>query len=186
MLDVVNHYNWRYKRHPADKKEGPQATAKQWRGLDKTDGWQDKYFDAQGRLDNPELKLWLSADPNAQARRNDAGLGSTRTPVHPPAGPTPPGGGTAPAPAPTPKPAPTTPAPAKKTARKTPAKKAPAKKAAKAPAKKTAAKAAPVKKTATKKTAVKKTVAKKTPAKKTAAKKTTARPGVRKRAAKKG
>ena len=44
VLDVVNHYNWRYKRHPADKKEGPHAAQQQWRGLDKTDGWQDKYF----------------------------------------------------------------------------------------------------------------------------------------------
>ena len=30
-------------RHPPDKKEGPQP-AQEWRGLDKTDGWQDKYF----------------------------------------------------------------------------------------------------------------------------------------------
>jgi phosphatidylserine/phosphatidylglycerophosphate/cardiolipin synthase-like enzyme len=44
VLDVVNHYNWRYKRHPQGLKEGPQAAQQQWRGLDKTDGWQDKYF----------------------------------------------------------------------------------------------------------------------------------------------
>ncbi|HYX26390.1 MAG TPA: phospholipase D-like domain-containing protein [Thermoanaerobaculia bacterium] len=142
VLDVYDHYRWRYRL----KQEGIKNA---FSSLDPTDGWQDKYFDAQGRLDNPELKLWLSVDPNAQARRNDAGLGSTRTPVHPPSGPTPPGGGTPP----TPTPAPTTPAPAKKTARKAPAKKAPAKKAAKAAVKKTAAKKAPVKKTVAKKTA---------------------------------
>ena len=44
VLDIVNHYNWRYKRHPKDKKEGPNAAQQEWRGLDKTDGWQDKYF----------------------------------------------------------------------------------------------------------------------------------------------
>jgi phosphatidylserine/phosphatidylglycerophosphate/cardiolipin synthase-like enzyme len=43
VLDVVNHYNWRYKRHPPEKKDGP-APAKPWSGLDRTDGWQDKYF----------------------------------------------------------------------------------------------------------------------------------------------
>ncbi|HEX3553107.1 MAG TPA: phospholipase D-like domain-containing protein [Thermoanaerobaculia bacterium] len=132
VLDVYDHYRWRYRL----KQEGFKNA---FQSLDPTDGWQDKYFDAQGRLDNPELKLWLSVDPNAQARRNDAGLGSTRTPVRPPAGPGTPGtpsGGAAPATAP--------PAPAKKAARKAPAKKAPAKKTA---TKKTAVKKAPAKKT---------------------------------------
>ncbi|HEX4966448.1 MAG TPA: phospholipase D-like domain-containing protein [Thermoanaerobaculia bacterium] len=155
VLDVYDHYRWRYRL----KQEGVKNA---FSSLDPTDGWQDKYFDAQGRLDNPELKLWLSADPNAQARRNDAGLGSTRTPVvRPPAAPptAPPAGGTPPAP------------PAKKVvrkapAKKAPAKKAPAKKAVKAPAKKTAVKKAPAKKTATKKTAAKKTAARKAPARK--------------------
>jgi len=143
VLDVYDHYRWRYRLSKVGVKNA-------FSSLDPTDGWQDKYFDAQGRLDNPELKLWLSADPNAQARRNDGGLGSTRTPVRPPA------------------PA-TLATPAKKTARKAPAKKAPAKKApakkaAKAPARKTAAKKAPAKKTVARKTATKAT-------KKTAAKK---------------
>lgn len=123
VLDVYDHYRWRY----MISKKGVQGA---FQSLDPTDKWQDKYFDAQGRLDNPELKLWLSADPNAQARRNDAGLGSTRTPVvHPPAAPQAPPS-----------------SPAKKTAKK--ATKAPAKKAVKSPAAKKAVKAAPAKKAA--------------------------------------
>jgi phosphatidylserine/phosphatidylglycerophosphate/cardiolipin synthase-like enzyme len=170
VLDVYDHYRWRYRL----KQEGFKNA---FSSLDPTDGWQDKYFDAQGRLDNPELKLWLSADPNAQARRNDAGLGSTRTPVRPPAGPQAPAGDPTPA---TPIP------PAKKAARKAPAKKATAKKAAKAPARKTAPRKTAAKKTTpAKKTVTRKTAVKKTPAKKAAAKKkTAARPAARKTPAK--
>jgi phosphatidylserine/phosphatidylglycerophosphate/cardiolipin synthase-like enzyme len=43
VLDIVNHYNWRFKRHPKHKTTGPTAS-QPFRGLDKTDGWQDKYF----------------------------------------------------------------------------------------------------------------------------------------------
>jgi hypothetical protein len=43
VLDIVNHYNWRFKRHPKHKTSGPKPR-QPFRGLDKTDGWQDKYF----------------------------------------------------------------------------------------------------------------------------------------------
>jgi phosphatidylserine/phosphatidylglycerophosphate/cardiolipin synthase-like enzyme len=44
VLDIVNHYNWRTQRHPKDKQEGPAAAKPGWSGLDKSPGWQDKYF----------------------------------------------------------------------------------------------------------------------------------------------
>jgi phosphatidylserine/phosphatidylglycerophosphate/cardiolipin synthase-like enzyme len=72
VLDVYDHYRWRF----LISQNGVQAA---FSGLDATDSWQDKYFDKNGSLSNPELKLWLSADPNAQARRNVPGLGSTRS-----------------------------------------------------------------------------------------------------------
>jgi phosphatidylserine/phosphatidylglycerophosphate/cardiolipin synthase-like enzyme len=75
VLDVYDHYRWRF----LISKNGAKNA---FTGLDTTDKWQDKYFDQNGNLSNPELKLWLSADPNAQARRNVAGLGSTR-PISP-------------------------------------------------------------------------------------------------------
>jgi phosphatidylserine/phosphatidylglycerophosphate/cardiolipin synthase-like enzyme len=44
VLDVVNHYNWRYKRHPKAKKSGPGVKDAKWKGLAKNPEWQDKYF----------------------------------------------------------------------------------------------------------------------------------------------
>ena len=42
VLDVVNHYNWRYKLAETKKKGG--GTKKAFSDLDETAGWQDKYF----------------------------------------------------------------------------------------------------------------------------------------------
>jgi phosphatidylserine/phosphatidylglycerophosphate/cardiolipin synthase-like enzyme len=121
VLDVYDHYRWRF----LITKKGIKGA---FQSLDATDAWQNKYFDAQGRLDNPELNLWLSADPNAQARRDDSGAGSSRVP-------TPSQAGVAAPAAP--------PRAARKAARKPPAKKAAV--ASKAAAKK-AVKKAPAKK----------------------------------------
>jgi hypothetical protein len=70
VLDVYDHYRWRFTL----KKYGP---AKAFKNLDPTDKWQDKYF-TNGKLNNPEVQLWLKADPNGQVRRNAIGAGSTR------------------------------------------------------------------------------------------------------------
>jgi len=47
VLDVVNHYKWRYKLQELRAKK---QLHKAWQDLDDTDGWQDKYF--QGFLES--------------------------------------------------------------------------------------------------------------------------------------
>lgn len=42
VLDVVNHYNWRYKRRRAEQDGEPQSHP--FTGLATNDRWQDKYF----------------------------------------------------------------------------------------------------------------------------------------------
>jgi hypothetical protein len=44
VLDVYDHFRWRYRLQQA-KLSGSPATV--WQDLDETDGWQKKYFDAR-------------------------------------------------------------------------------------------------------------------------------------------
>jgi PLD-like domain len=52
VLDVTNHFSWRYKL-TAMHKSGKLKSA--WSDLDETDGWQDKYFVAGGNLSRDEF-----------------------------------------------------------------------------------------------------------------------------------
>lgn len=55
VLDIVNHFKWRYKLQDKIKKAGATTLAqkravleKQWNDLDETDNWMDYYFNANG------------------------------------------------------------------------------------------------------------------------------------------
>jgi phosphatidylserine/phosphatidylglycerophosphate/cardiolipin synthase-like enzyme len=51
VMDVYDHYRWRFTLEDSGNR-------KAWSGLEKTDGWQDKYF-RNGVVDAPELHFWL-------------------------------------------------------------------------------------------------------------------------------
>ncbi len=54
VLDVYDHYRWRYLQAQTDP-------AKKWQGLTGDDTWQAAYFDPQGLPHNAELDFWLGA-----------------------------------------------------------------------------------------------------------------------------
>ncbi|WP_147432253.1 phospholipase D-like domain-containing protein [Pararobbsia silviterrae] len=54
VLDVYDHYRWRYLL-------AQHGTKDTWQGLQDNDAWQDKYFPAAGKPGNPELAFWLQA-----------------------------------------------------------------------------------------------------------------------------
>ncbi|WP_368623402.1 phospholipase D-like domain-containing protein [Paraburkholderia sp. BR13444] len=60
VLDVYDHYRWRYLLSQYGTKDS-------WQGLDPTDKWQDKYFPtASGKQPDAELMFWLSAASGAR------------------------------------------------------------------------------------------------------------------------
>jgi phosphatidylserine/phosphatidylglycerophosphate/cardiolipin synthase-like enzyme len=52
VMDVYDHYRWRYTLQT--------QRGRAWSGLERTDGWQDKYFDPAGRA-LTEIDFWSSA-----------------------------------------------------------------------------------------------------------------------------
>lgn len=64
VLDVVNHFKWRYHLQDKIKKAGAKTPAqkkkvleKEWNDLDESDGWMDAYFDHQGFKSRDKLFL---------------------------------------------------------------------------------------------------------------------------------
>ncbi|WP_400770157.1 phospholipase D-like domain-containing protein [Methylosinus sporium] len=74
VLDIYDHYAWRYWLHREKDKFG--------RPLDPTPDWQDRYF-VNGEPTSPELRFWLSATasvaPATQAGRARTIAGATTT-----------------------------------------------------------------------------------------------------------
>ena len=62
VLDVYDHYRWRYllARH---------GTKDSWQGLHEDDSWQDTYFSPAGKTNNAELVFWLEASTRATEAR---------------------------------------------------------------------------------------------------------------------
>lgn len=56
VLDVYDHYRWRYLL-------AEYGTKDSWQGLQPNDKWQDRYFPAAGEKPDAELEFWLSAKP---------------------------------------------------------------------------------------------------------------------------
>ena len=56
VLDVYDHYRWRYLLAQFGTKDS-------WKGLQPNDRWQDRYFPAAGEKPDAELEFWLSATP---------------------------------------------------------------------------------------------------------------------------
>ncbi|MBN3762004.1 phospholipase D-like domain-containing protein [Burkholderia sp. Ac-20365] len=56
VLDVYDHYRWRYLL-------AEYGTKDSWQGLQPNDRWQDQYFPAGKGKPNAELDFWLSATP---------------------------------------------------------------------------------------------------------------------------
>jgi phosphatidylserine/phosphatidylglycerophosphate/cardiolipin synthase-like enzyme len=54
VLDVYDHYRWRYLQAQTEP-------AKKWQGLTGDDTWQAAYFDPEGMPHNAELAFWLGA-----------------------------------------------------------------------------------------------------------------------------
>ncbi|MGF6573922.1 phosphatidylserine/phosphatidylglycerophosphate/cardiolipin synthase-like enzyme [Paraburkholderia sp. GAS333] len=54
VLDVYDHYRWRYLL-------AQYGTKDSWQGLQPNDNWQNKYFPASGKKPDAELTFWLSA-----------------------------------------------------------------------------------------------------------------------------
>lgn len=64
ILDVVNHFKWRYKLQDKIKRSGAKTTKakeavlkKQWGDLDETDKWMDYYFDDNGFIKRDKFIL---------------------------------------------------------------------------------------------------------------------------------
>ena len=72
-LDVYDHYAFRYYL----EKEGDKA----WHFLDKTDQWQNSYFDGNNAVKSAELSFWLNAIPKGEALPTPHETGSTRKPI---------------------------------------------------------------------------------------------------------
>ena len=60
VLDVYDHYAWRWWLHKDPKQFG--------KPLDPTDAWQDRYI-KNGEVSSAELQFWLSAQPSMAAHR---------------------------------------------------------------------------------------------------------------------
>ncbi|MGF6780843.1 phospholipase D-like domain-containing protein [Paraburkholderia sp. GAS334] len=58
VLDVYDHYRWRYLL-------AQHGTKDSWQGLHEDDSWQDTYFSAAGQPNNAELAFWLEASARA-------------------------------------------------------------------------------------------------------------------------
>ena len=54
VLDVYDHFRWRYRLQKASSSGHPDTA---WQDLEETDGWQDKYFDPQ-RLSSADALFW--------------------------------------------------------------------------------------------------------------------------------
>ena len=54
VLDVYDHFRWRYRLQKASSSGHPDTA---WQDLEETDGWQDKYFDPQ-RLSSADTLFW--------------------------------------------------------------------------------------------------------------------------------
>jgi hypothetical protein len=62
VLDVYDHYRWRYLL-------AQHGTKDSWQGLHEDDSWQDAYFSSTGQPNNAELAFWLGASvPEAQVQ----------------------------------------------------------------------------------------------------------------------
>lgn len=55
VLDVYDHFSWRYLVKTEGTKGADQSLA------DKPEAWQAKYFDAQGQIKTAQLKFWMTA-----------------------------------------------------------------------------------------------------------------------------
>jgi phosphatidylserine/phosphatidylglycerophosphate/cardiolipin synthase-like enzyme len=58
VLDVYDHYRWRYLL-------AQHGTKDSWQGLHEDDSWQDTYFSSDGKPNNAELAFWLEASTRA-------------------------------------------------------------------------------------------------------------------------
>jgi hypothetical protein len=54
VLDVYDHYRWRYLL-------AQHGTQDSWQGLHEDDSWQGAYFSPSGEPGNSELAFWLGA-----------------------------------------------------------------------------------------------------------------------------
>jgi phosphatidylserine/phosphatidylglycerophosphate/cardiolipin synthase-like enzyme len=64
VLDIVNHFKWRYKLQDKIKKAGAKTKAqkekvlaKEWNDLDETDSWMNYYFDENGFVDRNKFLI---------------------------------------------------------------------------------------------------------------------------------
>ena len=55
VLDVYDHFSWRYMVNRLGQKAAEQSLA------DKPQDWLDRYFDAAGQIKNAQLKFWMQA-----------------------------------------------------------------------------------------------------------------------------
>ena len=73
VLDIYDHFSWRWMIQSRGRKEAFEMLSVV------PDEWQSRYFDARGNIKVAQLRFWLSALPEAEAR--------SRSFRAPPAGP---------------------------------------------------------------------------------------------------